>query len=101
MFFVEITYVSFWMELDEEAFPLEAELAYLGPGEGVDLGVVLEDQGALVGDGQVELDVLVVLGGVEAHPVHLQPPRHVQEVEVGVGHRLTTGERERERINMS
>ena len=49
------------MELYQELLPLEAELAYLGPGEGVDLGAVLEDENTKVGDCKVQGDSLVVL----------------------------------------
>ncbi len=38
------TYVALGVKLYQELFPLEAELPDLGPGEGVDLGEVLEDE---------------------------------------------------------
>jgi hypothetical protein len=49
------------MKFDEELFPLEAELPDLGPGEGVDLGEVLEDEHAHVGHSKVQAHPLVVL----------------------------------------
>jgi hypothetical protein len=49
------------MEFDEELFPLEAELPDLGPGEGVDLGEVLEDEDAHARHRQVQDHTLVVL----------------------------------------
>jgi len=50
-----------WVQLDEEAFAFEAEFAYLGPGEGVDLGLALEHQDPTMGDRQVQRYVLMVL----------------------------------------
>jgi hypothetical protein len=49
------------MKFDEILLPLEAELPDLCPGEGVDLGVVLEDQDAHVSHRQVQGNPLVVL----------------------------------------
>jgi hypothetical protein len=49
------------MQLDEELLALEAELPDLGPGEGVDLAEVLEDQHAQVSHGQVQGNALVIL----------------------------------------
>ena len=49
------------MEFDEELFPLEAELPDLGPGEGVDLSEVLEDEYAHARHRQVQAHTLVVL----------------------------------------
>ncbi len=55
------TYVAFWMEFYEELFSLKAELSDLGPGEGVDLGEVLEDEHAHARHSQVQAHTLVVL----------------------------------------
>ena len=49
------------MQLDEKAFPLEAQLPDFRPGKRVDLGKVLEDYHAEVGHRQVEGHALVVL----------------------------------------
>ena len=49
------------MKFDEEPLPLEAELPYLGPAEGVDPRVVLEDDDAHVRHSQVEWNTLVIL----------------------------------------
>ncbi len=49
------------MEFYEELFPLEAELPDLGPGEGVDLSEVLEDEYAHARHRQVQAHPLVVL----------------------------------------
>ena len=49
------------MKFDEVLLPLEAELPDLRPGEGVDLGVVLEDKDAHVGHCQVQGNSLVIL----------------------------------------
>jgi hypothetical protein len=49
------------VEFYEELFPLEAELPDLGPGEGVDLGEVLEDEDAHARHRQVQAHTLVVL----------------------------------------
>ena len=54
------------MKFDEVLLPLEAELPDLRPGEGVDLGVVLEDQDAHVGHCQVQGNSLVILEIVTA-----------------------------------
>ena len=55
------------MQLDEELLPLEAELPDLGPGEGVDLAKVLEDEHARVGHSQVERDAVMVLQATKKH----------------------------------
>ena len=47
------TYIALGVQLDQELLPLEAELADLRPGEGVNLGAVLEDEHPEVGHGQV------------------------------------------------
>lgn len=49
------------MQLDEELFPLEAQLPDLGPRERVDFGKVLKNEDAHVSHGQVEGNSLVVL----------------------------------------
>ena len=36
------TYIALRMKLSQEPLSFEGELPYLGPGEGVDFGVVLE-----------------------------------------------------------
>lgn len=65
-----MAYVSLWVQLDEELPPLEAQLAYLGPGEGVDLGEVLEHQHPKVGHCKVQGNTLVVLEN-NNHPVYI------------------------------
>ena len=49
------------MKFDEVLLPLEAELPDLRPGEGVDLGVVLEDQDAHMDYGKVQGYSFVIL----------------------------------------
>ena len=41
------------MQLDKKLFPLEGYFPYLGPTEGVDLGIVLEHYDAQVRDREV------------------------------------------------
>lgn len=38
------TYIGIWPELDEKAFPLEAQLPHLGPVEGIDLSETLKER---------------------------------------------------------
>ncbi len=82
---VLIEAVALRMQLHQELLATEAELADLCPGEGVDLGVALKDEDAHVGDGQVELHALVVLGRVHHHAVQLHFARDIQQIQVGVG----------------
>ena len=56
-----VTYISFWVKLDEELLPLEAEFPNLGPGEGVDLGTGLKHEYTKVGHRQAKGHSLVVL----------------------------------------
>lgn len=37
-----MTYVQVWSQLDEKPLPFEAQFAYFGPVEGIDLGVSLK-----------------------------------------------------------
>ena len=55
------------MKFYQELFPLEAELPDLGPGEGVDLGEVLEDEDPHVGHRQAQAHTLVVLHRKTSH----------------------------------
>ena len=82
---VLIEAVALRMQLHQELLATKAELADLCPGEGVDLGVALKDEDAHVGDGQVELHALVVLGRVHHHAVQLHFARDIQQIQVGVG----------------
>ena len=59
--FLDLTYISFGVQLDQVFLPLETEFPDLGPGEGVDLGVVLEDQDPALSHGQVQGHTFVVL----------------------------------------
>ena len=49
------------MEFNEKLLHLEAQLSDLGPGKGVDLGVVLEDQDAHMDYGKVQGYSFVIL----------------------------------------
>ena len=49
------------MKLDQELLPLEADFPDLCPREAVDLGHVLEDEDAGVGDGEVQGNAVMVL----------------------------------------
>ncbi len=55
------TYKIHGVELDEKSFASEAELAYLGPGEGVNLRQVLENAKTQVGHRETHLQTLHVL----------------------------------------
>lgn len=60
-----VTYVSFWMKLDEIFLPLETELSDFGPGEGVDFGVILEDQDSALCHSQIQWNPFVILDETE------------------------------------
>lgn len=55
------THVSFWVKFDQKSLPFEGELADLGPGECVDLGIVLKHYKSHVGHCQVQRHSFVVL----------------------------------------
>ncbi len=76
-------------ELNEEPVPLVRDLDDLGPGEAVDPEAVAVDEDAGRADAQHDVDVLRVLGVVEAHAVHGKLLRVLQVVELGLGRRLT------------
>ena len=49
------------MKFYQELFPLEAQFSNFRPGEGVDLGVTLEDQNTKVSHRQTQADAFVIL----------------------------------------
>ncbi len=55
------TYKVHGVQFDEKSFASEAELAYLGPGEGVDLCQVLENSKTQVGHSKAHWQTLHVL----------------------------------------
>lgn len=102
---------DFVVQFDEEVFALEAQLADLGPAERVDFGVSLragkkkkprisikprcgfgfqnrttdlKDQDPRVRDGQVDPHALPVVSAVRPDAVHVQLPRHLQQLNVGL-----------------
>jgi len=56
-----VTYISLWMQLDEELPAPETQLPYLGPRECVDADQVLKDENAHVSDGQVKFHTFMIL----------------------------------------
>lgn len=82
-------YVALWLQFDEEFLPFEAQLANLRPGERVDFGDVLKDENAHVSNGQVQRNLLVILGGVHFDAVQFHFAGGVEEVQVGIGRQLT------------
>ena len=72
-------------QLDEELLPLERDLDDLAPAERVDLDLVLKDDQPNGRDSELDVAAVGVLAVVQADPVHLQPLRVLQEVELGLG----------------
>lgn len=66
---VAVVTISLRVQFNQKLLPLEGDLAYLGPAEGVDLGGVLEHHDAHVRHRQVQRHVLVVLGRVHFYTV--------------------------------
>lgn len=86
------------MQFDKETFTFEGDFPYFGPGEGIDTCYILKDSNTHMSHGQIQWHTIMIFGGMHFHAIQFTASGRLQEIQIGLGRRLTTereGERER------